>query len=898
MGQFPNLKNHISTMIYKPGLVSSLVPQAAAPSGPGLIGDLDFSSSRVQLLPETAAALADALGDASALASHIVPCTELSGNLVDVIAAKEFAATNSPLQGQDGYGLNAGSGMTDRKVVEIVNANEAFACTDSSVMDSAGTSIAMIHVFRAWRPFLSNNFLSGKAHSSDWDRGYHIRVGAGSALKASYGDGVSTKTTAGIGTYDDGAWHVVALVYNATTDTLWFMGDSGTAVSVDASSAGSAACDGGWTIGDLPTLAGIKGVQTAYFAGFEGAAAELIDQTAIDSFWTHASHTLVDTAVRSSLVSVPVGAEALCHFAGDTAGAQLPVGYNPAFSDADKLGLYTHTARTNLIPYSDTVMTGWLLGGGGTRTEAEVDGPSGLRDADTLSKTAGTQWASVYDDTAVLEANTTYMVSAWISRISGSGCTLEVRNSGDTQEFAYRHLSEMATDTWEQVFLYFTTDAAAAFLVRFRPSPGATAETAKGAIKHIQVMKVGASEGEVEKGARVMAKTEGSSAVLAVSNYAASGNHVNIQKGEIASTFVVSWDSGAASQTVHDDDAASTDQRQLYVDHLTRMTWTVRGGATTEDAQATAIGSASEGTESTFRLLWDISDESLGYETVGYLNGFRKNGAALPYEQAHGSGFGGVQVGAAYNATNQLNGCIQSIKSYDGPLALADDPTPANVIGTDFWTTVETIDFNVSDLSGVDFTAQNYTAGGWTRDPTNVVDNDPNLDLTVDNATTNGAEIASTYATYQYGSYRFNVQTSGVYGCVAGLFYYFSDTEEIDMEILSRENDEAILHCVVHTNDGDTHKFVPLNFDPSAAFHDYRFDWYGASDPGSEARVEFFVDDVHRATIYRNVPTTAGSILINQWSTADASWADGLTAADATLLVSHITMYYDNGGAP
>lgn len=155
--------------------------------------------------------------------------------------------------------------------------------------------------------------------------------------------------------------------------------------------------------------------------------------------------------------------------------------------------------------------------------------------------------------------------------------------------------------------------------------------------------------------------------------------------------------------------------------------------------------------------------------------------------------------------------------------------------------------------------------------------------------TTTGAEIVTTSNRYLYGSYRILWKTSVEPGTVNGFFYYLNDQSEIDIEIMGSENAQGLVHFTVHkVINGNSHVQLPMGFDPSKAFHEYRFDWL-------KDRVEFYVDGKLLATLSPpaiNVPYQPGYIMLNHWSLSDPGWGGGPPVRDALMYVKWIDLRY------
>jgi hypothetical protein len=81
-----------------------------------------------------------------------------------------------------------------------------------------------------------------------------------------------------------------------------------------------------------------------------------------------------------------------------------------------------------------------------------------------------------------------------------------------------------------------------------------------------------------------------------------------------------------------------------------------------------------------------------------------------------------------------------------------------------------------------------------------------------------------------------------------------------------------------------------LSFDPTADFHEYRFDFLND-------RVLFYADNVLLA--YMNgsaggIPTTAGNLILSHWSNGNPGWSGGPPGEDATTVVKYVKAYYNS----
>ncbi|KAJ2906210.1 glycoside hydrolase family 16 protein [Zalerion maritima] len=183
---------------------------------------------------------------------------------------------------------------------------------------------------------------------------------------------------------------------------------------------------------------------------------------------------------------------------------------------------------------------------------------------------------------------------------------------------------------------------------------------------------------------------------------------------------------------------------------------------------------------------------------------------------------------------------------------------------------------------------------------------DPGLILTVSNGLEEGmvpsAEISSDRLDMFYGTYRAGMKLTDVDGTCAAFFWYFNDTQEIDMEFLSTEfnydNDTYPVNLVLQSREAaadgydaaGTNDFakVDLPFNPTTDFHEYRLDFI-------TDRVVFYADGQALATMNGSaVPTSAGHLMLSHWSNGNPLWSGGPPETDAPISVSYVKAYFNS----
>ncbi|TKA66637.1 hypothetical protein B0A55_10862 [Friedmanniomyces simplex] len=200
---------------------------------------------------------------------------------------------------------------------------------------------------------------------------------------------------------------------------------------------------------------------------------------------------------------------------------------------------------------------------------------------------------------------------------------------------------------------------------------------------------------------------------------------------------------------------------------------------------------------------------------------------------------------------------------------------------------------------------------GKTAEISNVVLNPQGLglDLWVRSQPLEGmvpiAEVVTARTDILYGSFRAGMKTTGVNGTCGAFFFYHDDSQEIDVEVLSRQqfagSDDHTVNLVLQSPASESARFdaagtlgftpYGVSFDPTSAFHEYRYDWL----PG---RVDMFTDGAWLHSFHDGVPDSPGAVHLIHWSNGDPGWSGGPPAEDAVLSVSYVKAYFNaSGGA-
>jgi beta-glucanase (GH16 family) len=208
------------------------------------------------------------------------------------------------------------------------------------------------------------------------------------------------------------------------------------------------------------------------------------------------------------------------------------------------------------------------------------------------------------------------------------------------------------------------------------------------------------------------------------------------------------------------------------------------------------------------------------------------------------------------------------------------DAPAASAAATPFLQTFDSMD----DVNAA-WTLSSWTGGNRTHSPANVSVKDGVLDLTLSGSAPGVkpvcAEIVSRRNDFLYGTYRASIKMTNKPGAVVGWFTYLGNPlNEIDVEFLT--NDPLLAHFTLHhIRTGVDHATKPLPFDPSAAFHEYRFDWY-------QGRVEYFVDGEPYATLTKEVPDRPSRLLLNHWSGNIPTWGGPAPSEDLHMYVDWV----------
>ncbi|KAI6347740.1 hypothetical protein MCOR25_010899 [Pyricularia grisea] len=164
------------------------------------------------------------------------------------------------------------------------------------------------------------------------------------------------------------------------------------------------------------------------------------------------------------------------------------------------------------------------------------------------------------------------------------------------------------------------------------------------------------------------------------------------------------------------------------------------------------------------------------------------------------------------------------------------------------------------------------------------------------------AELDSSRSDILWGSFRAGLKLTGDPGTCAAFFWYYNDTQEIDMEFLSQEFDasknifpvnlvlqsRAALEAGYNAQATGNFKKINLPFDPTRDFHEYRMDFL-------PQRVIFYADGQALAEMTGDaVPDHPGHLILQHWSNGNALWSGGPPQRDAMLTVAYVRAYFNS----
>lgn len=147
----------------------------------------------------------------------------------------------------------------------------------------------------------------------------------------------------------------------------------------------------------------------------------------------------------------------------------------------------------------------------------------------------------------------------------------------------------------------------------------------------------------------------------------------------------------------------------------------------------------------------------------------------------------------------------------------------------------------------------------------------------------------------QYASIRLRARVRGNAGAVAGIFTYYNDTVESDIEILTQDSASSVEYSNQPTLDAGGDAIPGANFNTSMSgggstqwtdWNVYRLDWL----PGRSA---WYVNGELAASTRVNVPADESMVVVNMWSDG-GFWSGNMSVgAEAELQIQWIEMVFN-----
>jgi endo-1,3-1,4-beta-glycanase ExoK len=177
------------------------------------------------------------------------------------------------------------------------------------------------------------------------------------------------------------------------------------------------------------------------------------------------------------------------------------------------------------------------------------------------------------------------------------------------------------------------------------------------------------------------------------------------------------------------------------------------------------------------------------------------------------------------------------------------------------------------DFSGFDairWSKGDHMLGRSYLDPTNVDVDGQNLRIKLPARSYEGGEVL-TNELHGYGSYSTRMRLPNAPGSITGFFLYKAPDYESEIDIEIYNDSTRRIMFTTYAGGAQTHtQTVPLPFDPTAGFHEYRFDYL--NDPATgQASVTFYVDGAQMTSWNTGIPRTSMHLMLNSWF---PSWLD------------------------
>lgn len=358
--------------------------------------------------------------------------------------------------------LDNSGGLTDQTAMgvfngtdyESYNAWEADTTTDKctassgAVCQPVNTDFAVRAVVRYYGLAANAHTICGNYTTNGW-----VLYTSGGNIYFSLKDSTlkSVQLTASDALLKGGGVHVLTAWYDHSAEMAYMKLDNGTPASVATAAGEGDFSSAAFAIGDGLSSAEV-GMQTLFIGYCEGANAQAYYDETVTLPGTDPTGLLTTTS-RASLISVPVSATAVAHFAPNT----LPIGYHSALAaGAGGYGLYCNSAVQNLIPESENMgLSPWSITLA-TRAQNAASSPDGFYSANKITQTGadGRYYATITG----LTASTEYTFSFW-ARTDDGGHDVAVKMTNHANSAYIETTTRTIADAWDVYSVTFTTEA-------------------------------------------------------------------------------------------------------------------------------------------------------------------------------------------------------------------------------------------------------------------------------------------------------------------------------------------------------------------------------------------------------------------------------------------------------
>jgi hypothetical protein len=124
-----------------------------------------------------------------------------------------------------------------------------------------------------------------------------------------------------------------------------------------------------------------------------------------------------------------------------------------------------------------------------------------------------------------------------------------------------------------------------------------------------------------------------------------------------------------------------------------------------------------------------------------------------------------------------------------------------------------------------------------------------------------------------YGSFRVNARIWGDPGAVVGMFTYFNDTVESDIEVLTQNSTDIIFYTNQPNVDSKGHTVSQAGIHATMPNNTLWTDWNTHRLDWLPNISRFFVNDIETGSNTYGVPNHASSFILNVWSDGNKNWS-------------------------